>query len=171
MDIKVSMLIFAKIFVLKNIFRNAINSQMVFYRYFRRKGWKRFLKENILESEGSRKTKAQSVALGVFIGFSPFWGFHTFLALSLSVFFKLNKVLTFMSSQITLPPFIPFVIFASLMVGAPIVGGRTDFGNQEFNLEMVKNNLIQYVVGSLILATLASLFFGFLTYFLLGKKR
>ncbi|AZI19558.1 hypothetical protein [Chryseobacterium taklimakanense] len=64
--------------MMKNFIQNSINSQKIFYRYFRRKGWKRFLKENILESEGSNKTKAKSIALGIFIGISPFWGFHSF---------------------------------------------------------------------------------------------
>ena len=29
-----------------------------------------------------------SIALGTFIGFSPLWGFHTFLAITLAIFFK-----------------------------------------------------------------------------------
>lgn len=41
--------------------------------------------------------KAFSIALGVFIGLSPFWGFQTLLVISLSVLFKLNKVLAFVA--------------------------------------------------------------------------
>ncbi len=153
---------------MKNWIQNTISSQKVFYRYFRRKGWKRFLKENILESEGSNETKAKSIALGVFIGVSPFWGFHTFLAISLAVFFRLNKFLTFISSQITLPPLIPLVIFASMIIGDPFLKGKTDFNNMEFTIEMIKNNLLQYLIGSLILSTFSALFFGVISYLFLN---
>lgn len=152
---------------MKNIIRNSINSQKVFYRYFRRKGWKRFLKENILESEGSNLTKAKSIALGVFIGISPFWGFHTILAISLAVFFRLNKFLTFISSQITFPPLIPLVIFLSMILGDPFVRGETDFTHSEFNMALIKNNLLQYLIGSVLLATVSALILGAISYLFL----
>ena len=141
----------------------------MFYRYFRRKGLKRFFKENILESDGSNKTKAKSIALGVFIGLSPFWGFHSFLAITLSVYFKLNKLLTFMSSQVTFPPLIPLIIFLSMMVGAPFVTNTTSLENQSFDFDFIKNNLTQYIIGSLILSISCSVVFGFLSYFILEK--
>lgn len=154
---------------MKKFIQNTIQSQKVFYRYFRRKGLKRFLKENILESDGSNETKAKSIALGIFIGLSPFWGFHSFLAITLSVYFKMNKVLTFMSSQITFPPLIPLIIFASMLVGAPFVGDKVDLQDQSFNIDFIKNNLVQYIIGSFILSVTCSLLFGFLSYFVLQK--
>lgn len=154
---------------MRNFIQKSINSQKVFYRYIRRKGWKRFLKENILESEGSNATKAKSIALGIFIGFSPFWGFHTVLALSLPIYFRLNKMLTFLFAQITIAPLIPFFVYISLIIGAPFVNGRTDFGNQEFNLKMAKNNLIQYVVGSLVLASITAIVLGTTSYLLMNR--
>ncbi len=152
---------------LKNFIKNTIQSQKVFYRYFRRKGLKRFLKENILESDGSNETKAKSIALGVFIGLSPFWGLHSFLAITLSVYFKLNKLLSFMFSQLTLPPLIPVIIFLSMMVGSPFVKESVSFENATFDLEFIKQNIVQYTIGSLILATAAAAVFGFGSYFLL----
>jgi uncharacterized protein (DUF2062 family) len=123
---------------LKNFIQNSIKSQKVFYRYFRRKGIKRLFKENILESDGDNKSKALSIALGIFIGVSPFWGFHTVLALSLATVFKLNKFLTFVFSQISLAPFIPFIIGISMFFGSFFVEGKTDFSHQELNLEKCK---------------------------------
>jgi uncharacterized protein (DUF2062 family) len=38
-----------------------------------------------LESDGSNR-KAFSIALGVFMGFSPFWGFHTLIVISFLYF-------------------------------------------------------------------------------------
>jgi uncharacterized protein (DUF2062 family) len=153
----------------KKFIKNAIQSQKVFYRYFRRKGLRRFFKENILESEGSNETKAKSIALGIFVGLSPFWGFHSFLAITLSVYFKLNKLLTFMSSQITFPPLIPLIIFLSMMVGAPFVSNTVNLQDQTFDLEFIKSNLTQYIIGSLILSISCSLIFGLISYLILQK--
>ncbi|MCT2564376.1 DUF2062 domain-containing protein [Chryseobacterium herbae] len=140
-----------------------------FVNNFKKKSFKRFIKEDVLESDGSNRTKAFSIALGVFIGFSPFWGFHTLLVISLSVLFKLNKVLAFVASNVSLPPFIPFVIAASLFLGSPFVHGDSNILSGELNFELIKNNLLQYVIGSAILATSMSALSGIATFFFLNK--
>lgn len=142
--------------------RNFINN-------FRKKSFKRFIKEDVLESDGSNRTKAFSIALGAFIGLSPVWGFQTALTISLAVIFKLNKVLAFVSSNISFPPFIPLIIAGSLFIGAPFVDGETNFLNHEINLELVKNHLFQYIIGSLILATSVSTILGVGFYLFLNK--
>lgn len=140
-----------------------------FVNNFKKKSFKRFIKEDVLESEGTNRIKAFSIALGVFIGFSPFWGVHTLLVISLAVLFKLNKVLAFVASNVSLPPFIPFIIVASLFLGSPFVSGNSDFLNQEWNFDLVKNNILQYVIGSLILASTMSVIMGIVTFLFLNK--
>lgn len=142
--------------------RNFINN-------FKKKSFKRFIKEDVLESDGSNRTKAFSIALGVFIGFSPFWGFHTLLVISLSVLFKLNKVLAFVASNVSLPPFIPFIIAASLFLGSPFVHGDSNILSSELNFELIKNNLLQYVIGSAILATSMAAVSGVAAFLFLNK--
>ena len=154
---------------MKKFILNTIQSQKVFYRYFRRKGLKRFLKENILESDGTNELKAKSIALGIFIGLCPFWGFHSFLAITLAVYFKMNKVLTFMASQFTFPHLIPFIIFLSMMVGAPFVSHKTSLQNQDFDFEFIKANLTQYIIGSFILSVTCSVTVGLMSYFIFEK--
>lgn len=142
--------------------RNFINN-------FRKKSFKKFIKEDVLESDGSNRTKALSIALGVFIGLSPFWGFQTLLVISLSVLFKLNKVLAFVASNVSLPPFIPFVIAASLFLGAPFVHGDSNFLSHELTFDLIRNHLLQYVIGSGILATTMSALSGIGVYLFLNK--
>ncbi|MDC8102864.1 DUF2062 domain-containing protein [Chryseobacterium rhizosphaerae] len=142
--------------------RNFINN-------FKKKSFKRFIQEDVLESDGSNRTKAFSIALGVFIGLSPFWGFQTLFVISLSVLFKLNKVLAFIASNVSLPPFIPFIIAASLFLGAPFVEGDSNILNQDLNFELIKNNLLQYVIGSFILSTALSAISGIITFLFLSK--
>lgn len=142
--------------------RNFINN-------FKKKSFKRFIKEDVLESDGSNRTKTFSVALGVLIGFSPFWGFHTMLTISLAVLFKLNKVLAFVASNVSIPPFIPFIIAASLFLGSPFVGGNSNIFSQELNFDLVKNNLLQYLIGSAILSVSMSVISGTAVFLFLNK--
>ncbi|KMQ65907.1 b-glycosyltransferase [Chryseobacterium sp. FH2] len=140
-----------------------------FLNNFKKKSFKKFLKEDVLESDGTNRTKAFSIALGVFIGFSPFWGFHTLLVISLAVLFKLNKVLAFVASNVSLPPFIPFIIAASLFLGTPFVAGDSNILSQDLNFDLVKNNFLQYVIGSAILASTMSVLSGVSAFLFLNK--
>lgn len=137
-------------------------------RKLKKKGFKKFLLENVLESDDSDSKKALSIALGVFIGISPFWGFQTVLVLFLAVLFKLNKAIAFAFSNISFPPLIPFIIFGSLKIGALFVAGSSPlFLDRSITLGDVKNNITQYLIGSFILASLSAIIFGLSGYLLL----
>ncbi len=140
-----------------------------FIRNFKKKSFKQFLKEDVLESDGSNRKKAMSIALGTFIGLSPFWGLQTFLTISLAVLLKLNKVLAFAFSNVSIPPFIPLIIGGSLAIGGYLLGTETSFMDQDFSLDLVKRHFLQYVLGSLVLATLVSALFGFGFYYFLER--
>ena len=138
-------------------------------RKLRKKGIRRFIKEEILGSNESPLKSAQAMALGVFIGLTPLWGFHAILVLSLAVLFKLNKVISFAFTNVSFPPFIPFTVYASIMIGTQVLGEPTDYSFADFeqNFEFVKS-LKTYVVGSFILAFVASIIVGLVSYFLLS---
>ncbi|UWX56673.1 DUF2062 domain-containing protein [Maribacter litopenaei] len=89
-----------------------------FFRKIKKKGIKKFLLNDVLGSNDTPVKKALSIALGVFIGLSPFWGLHTILVLSLAILLKLNKPIAFAFSNVSLPPFIPFIVLASLQIGS-----------------------------------------------------
>lgn len=136
-----------------------------FFRKIKKKGLKRFLVEDLLGSNDSPKKKALSIALGVFIGFSPLWGFHTFLVFTLAIFLKLNKAIAFAFSNVSLPPFIPFIIFASLELGQWILGGNISYSIKEMmdNFEAIEH-LKTYLVGSFTLAIIGAFVFGLIGY-------
>ena len=110
--------------------------------------------------------KALSLALGVFIGIIPVWGFQSFLSIFLAAIFKLNKVISFVGSNISIPPMIPFIVLGSLKVGSFFVGESgeilIDFNNISF--QSIKSHLLQYVVGSTILAIFMALVVGCVSY-------
>ena len=144
-------------------------------RKLRKKGIRRFIKEEILGSNESPLKSAQAMALGVFIGLTPLWGLHTILVLSLAILFKLNKVISFAFTNVSFPPFIPFTVYASIMIGTQVLGEPTDYSFADFeqNFEFVKS-LKTYVVGSFILASVVSIMVGIVAYILLffyAKKK
>lgn len=134
----------------------------------KKKGFRRFIYEDFLGSNDSHEKKALSIALGVFIGLSPLWGFHTLIVLFLAILFKLNKAIAFAFSNISLPPFIPLVLFMSLKMGHWILGGEFGFtlGETGLDLEMAKH-LKSYIVGSISLSFLGASISGILGYLFL----
>ncbi|MDX6190507.1 DUF2062 domain-containing protein [Flavobacterium sp. Fl-318] len=139
-----------------------------FVRKAKKKGFKRFFLEDILESSDSNFKKAAAIALGIFIGISPFWGFQTVLLLFFATLFKLNKVIAYLSSNVSFPPFIPFVIYGSLKMGSYFVSTDTPLVlDSSVTFDDIQKNATQYIVGSLILASVLALSVGLISYLLL----
>ncbi|WP_264552817.1 DUF2062 domain-containing protein [Flavobacterium sp. N2038] len=139
-----------------------------FFRRAKKKGFKKFFLEDILESNDSNFKKAAAIALGIFIGLSPFWGFQTILLFTFAALFKLNKVIAYLTSNVSFPPFIPFIIYASLQIGSIFVSSDAPLVlDSSITLDDIQKNATQYIVGSLILASVSALSVGLISYFLL----
>lgn len=142
-----------------------------FFRSFKKKSFKSFVKEDILESSDSPLKKSLSIALGVFGGIAPFWGFQTAFVITIAVLFKLNKVLAFTFSNISIPPMIPFIIYGSLKIGGLFVPDTAKFTlDTAFDLSQIKNNLVQYLIGSITLAFAMAIIFGVGSYLVLSQS-
>lgn len=63
---------------------------------------------------------ALSLAVGVFISFTPFWGLQTVLSLTVATLFGLNQAATLAGTWINLPWFAPFVYVAALKLGGAL---------------------------------------------------
>lgn len=135
------------------------------YRNFKKKGLKKFFVEEFLRNQDSPKKKGLSIALGVFIGLSPLWGFHTIIVLFCALAMNLNKVIAFAFSNISLPPFIPLVLLLSLQMGNWVLGidGHYELNTLTDNFDMVQN-LKSYLIGSLLLSVCSAIVFGSLGY-------
>ncbi|WP_281231236.1 DUF2062 domain-containing protein [Flavobacterium gelatinilyticum] len=139
-----------------------------FFRRAKKKGFKRFFLEDILESNDSNFKKSAAIALGIFIGLSPFWGFQTVLLFTFAALFRLNKVIAYLTSNVSFPPFIPFIIYASLQVGSVFVSSNAPLVlDSSITLDDIQKNATQYIVGSLILASVSALTVGLISYLLL----
>lgn len=136
---------------------------------FNKKKMNLFLREQLLAPHQSDMLKATSVAFGVFMGIIPIWGVQLGTAIFLAILFRLNKALVIVAANISLPPMIPVIIFASYKIGAIWMGdhaGHLIF-NSNITRESIQTNLAQYIYGSITLAVLAALFFGMATFGLL----
>jgi len=143
-----------------------------FFRSFKKKSIKEFIREDILASSDSNLKKSLSIALGIFVGIAPVWGFQTLMVISLAVILRLNKALAFAFSNISIPPMIPFIIWGSLEIGSLFVSNPVAFNwDTPINFQEVKTHIFQYLVGSLVLATVTAILFGVGSYLVLSLSK
>ena len=121
--------------------------------------WKGAIVRLAAESLESPSKTASAAAIGVFFGIAPFWGFQLALALLAATVLRVNRVIAGAASNISIPPMIPFIIYASLKTGGLALGRSMspDFSLNSANLQLVKNYAAQYLVGSVLLAFICAL--------------
>jgi uncharacterized protein (DUF2062 family) len=84
-----------------------------------RRAWRRL--------RGGELTPARafwSVAVGLFIGVQPTPGLHTPVVLAISVPLRLDAAVSYVATNVSIPPLAPFLWFASLQIGSRILTGR-----------------------------------------------
>ena len=118
------------------------------------------LAQHILHSDDSTMKLSVSVALGIFSGILPIWGFQTIAAIALAFCLRLNKVILIAASNISQPPLTPAIVYGSIVLGKA-------FSAQDAPAAALQ----QYVVGSILLALLSALLSGALTYLLVHRRR
>jgi uncharacterized protein (DUF2062 family)/2-polyprenyl-3-methyl-5-hydroxy-6-metoxy-1,4-benzoquinol methylase len=73
---------------------------------------------------GGHEREAAAIALGVFIGASPFYGAHLLLCWVFGRLFRLNRLKVYLAANISNPLVAPWLIFAELQTGAWIRRGQ-----------------------------------------------
>lgn len=111
------------------------------------------------------------------MGIVPLWGFQMLIAIAVSVYFRLNKVLVLLASQVSIPPMIPIILYVSHLIGAFWMGDQAEVisFSKGLSLDVLKNSsintFVQYILGGVTLATLAGVGGGVITYVLLTINR
>ncbi len=136
-------------------------------RLINKENIRKFIRNNITHSTESNERITAAVMLGIFMGIVPIWGYQMAAAFLLAHILKLNKVITLVASNISIPPMIPFILFGSYATGAWILSRPLDFSISSMSLEFVMNSLFQYVLGSIVFAVVCSLVLGLTCYILL----
>jgi hypothetical protein len=76
---------------------------------------------NELKANTSPLRASLSLALGVLVGLSPFYGIHTIIVLVSAFILRLNRPLALIASSITLLPFVPLWIAGGIFIGRIVV--------------------------------------------------
>lgn len=115
----------------------------------------RLIKKHITATDESNSQIAAAIGLGVFWGIFPAWGYQMILAAAAAHLLKLNKAITLVSSNISIPPMIPFILYGSYLVGGVVLCSSRVIDFQNITLEAVYQDLWQYLVGAAVLAVVA----------------
>jgi uncharacterized protein (DUF2062 family) len=144
-----------------------------FFRGLGKKSWREVIRDYIVNNEDSNARLAASVSLGIFMGVTPIWGWQIVTTLAIAHLFKLNKFVAVTVSNISLPPMLPFIIFFSYVAGGWILGKNVESLSYttDIGFQWVKDNLLQYLVGSVAFGLALASFFGPLSYLLLKLFR
>lgn len=125
---------------------------------------KSFIKKHFFNKEESIAKKSFSVAVGIFFGIIPIWGYQLVSAIAVAYLLKLNKAIVIIAANISMPLLLPFVLIASLRTGEFFFGKEVHLSLDNISLEILSQNLYTYIFGACILAVLATVGFGLLTF-------
>lgn len=135
-------------------------------RKLRRQSLRKTFYDLLLDKNEPDSVKALSIAVGIFTGIAPIWGFQLMTAIGLAFLLKLNKPLVIIAANISIPPFIPLILFLSHATGALIIGeGATNLTfDSSLSIESFSNSIRQYFLGAISLALAAATFFGLFSF-------
>lgn len=136
-------------------------------RAFTWKNFKKMWKTQIVAAHESAENKALSVGVGLFFGIVPIWGFQFALAIVAAVFFKLNKFIVGLTAQISVPPMIPFILYASVKTGEYVLNEKVNLDFTKLLTPQTLTNLYVYTVGAIVLSLAAGLSGTIITWLLL----
>lgn len=145
-----------------------------FFRRIREMNPRQIWNEYVLSSDESNFRLSLAVMLGLFIGVSPLWGYQIVTIILMCHVLKLNKVLALITGNISLPPMIPLIVWGSYQMGGffvdapPIKNIKT---GTDGTFDLIKENLFQYIIGSLSLGVVLAIFGGLISFILLSIFR
>jgi len=98
-----------------------------------------------------------AVGLGLFFGIVPIWGFQMVAAATVAHSLRLNKAITLLASNISIPPIAPFIFCAALVLGHWMLTGEVLKLSPHL---ITKQTLLEYIwhwiIGSVVLATVVA---------------
>lgn len=144
---------------------------MRFLRGFTPANIQSFIQKNFFNKEESISRKSLSVAVGIFFGIVPIWGYQLVSAIAAAYLLRLNKGIVILTANISIPPLLPFVLLASLRTGELATGKDVNLALRDISLETIKTNLYTYLVGATVLSVVFAVFMGLVTFITLSLIR
>ena len=117
--------------------------------------WKQVV-EDILDEKESSFRKSLAIGFGFFMGIFPIWGFQLLIGIPLSIYLRLNKALFITAANISVPPLIPLLIWASYYCGGVFFRGGVELpAMEDITLETIHLNVMQYYSGAVVFSAIA----------------
>jgi uncharacterized protein (DUF2062 family) len=129
----------------------------VAWSYGEKKSLRNSIGEFFVEHAHDPLRLSLAVGLGLFFGIAPIWGYQMIAAAAAAHFLRLNKAITLLASNISIPPMMPLILYAALALGHWLMTGHKlvlDFPVQQITKASALEYLGQWFVGSLVLALL-----------------
>jgi uncharacterized protein (DUF2062 family)/SAM-dependent methyltransferase len=82
------------------------------------------LGRQILQAHTEPGRVAAAVLVGAIVGCSPLFGLHLFVCIALAWLLRLNQVAVYAAANVSIPPLVPFIGFASVQLGERILRGH-----------------------------------------------
>lgn len=140
-------------------------SLRVAWSYGERESFRATVHEFFSEHAHDPLRMSLAVGLGLFFGIVPIWGFQMVVAAAAAHFLRLNKAITLLANNISIPPMIPFILYGSLLLG------HWMFTREVIELspkEMTRAHAVEYfwqwLAGSMALAAIVAVPGTIITY-------
>jgi len=127
---------------------------------------------SLLRGHLSAGKSAVALGLGVAVGCTPFFGLHTLMVTPLALLFRLNFLLLFLGTQISLPFIAPFLAMISIYTGGAVMGISSEIVLHSFQdlLNLSGEILLAWTVGSIVVGAILGTIIGGAYYVLKRQK-
>ena len=112
---------------------------------------------------------AVSLAMGVFLACTPFYGLQTLLIIGASLLFRLSFPIAFLGSQVSLPPIYSIIVPLQLYVGFKITGESS--ANDGPFIEVAQSHFSSWAIGSVIVGGVLAVLLGCIWYLVQKKSQ
>ncbi|HUS66254.1 MAG TPA: DUF2062 domain-containing protein, partial [Kofleriaceae bacterium] len=119
---------------------------------------------------------AAAVLVGAIVGCTPFFGLHFFICVGLAWLFRLNQVVVYGAANISIPPMIPFLGFASVQLGNRLLHGQwLHLGVDDFAWknapELARTFFVDWLVGGVVVGAAIGVVAGTAVFRLLLRRQ
>lgn len=115
---------------------------------------------------------AAAFGFGAFMGIVPVWGAQMVCAAFLAHALRLNKAIVLIASNISFGPMVAIIVYASFIAGSIFLDEPVRFNfNRDIGLESIKLGVLQYAIGSMVLAHIVGFCMFAVSYWAISFKR
>lgn len=119
---------------------------------------------------------ATAVLVGCVVGCTPLFGLHFFVCVALAYAFGLNKLVVYGAANLSIPPMVPLLGFASVQLGERALHGRwlalhrSDFATAHIRV-LARSFFVDWMVGGVLLGAAIGAVAGAATWAILTRRR